>query len=1632
MKRILSIILTLAMLVSPISNILVFAENVSDSGNIAIENGYSFPGGTVDVEIAVSNNPGIYSLLMSFEYDSSVMTLTKVSNGKAMTGATFMPPKNMASGCSASWYYIDEPDAYTDGNVVVLTFDVLEAAVAGKSYAVSVKSVSAEDKNKNSLDLSVKNGKISIIDYLPGDVDGDEQITLRNDVSGLNKYILDGCKYDPLGYAIQINEDAGDVDDDDRLSLWDVIAINKYFVDGCQYDPDGYAVKLLPHTPRCKHTSLTKISATEPNCNEAGNIEYWVCECSKYFDDENATNEITLEDTVVPPKHTPGEDATCTEAQICVYCGELISEAKGHVEEVVPGFAPDYGKEGLTDGVKCSVCGETIVEQKVLEALVPDTVSVKYEIAGTDTYLKTVIAEMEENGEIIHSNPEIIDTTNSGYTFLNIPSATIPGYTFLGWYDGYSDNAVQIKSVEKNQTGSIELYAKWSKNVYTVTFDSPDVDVKYTWYDEAKGVNVELTNSAKYTVDTGLPFKIPEWFGYTFVGWSDENGFIIDGIKPGMTGNIEVHANWTSNRNKAVSYSHYDAPIIIEDDKNGRFLFVYNIGRIENIPLNVVENLGNTQSLDYTKTYTVSTSVDETTTKKIANTVAEATTRSSSMTLSHEWEDIYGADESVDVDTIKTKERTDSEGNVVGGNYFVSNSEGGSSYMSTESGGSSYNSAKVTTENSTGINASLDLGSEMYCDTTLGVSNTTKVSAGVEVPAGVAKVKAGVENSTTVSAEVSSGRKDTANFHVDGSKSSYIGTNTENTTSAYYNATASSSSTWNSQSGYESSYETSRDTEVSEAISEAIKKSNKYSVTNALGGSELNTETVGGTDTRTEEYSTTISISQTETETKESTITLKSDRPGYYRVVSAGTLHVYGVVGYDVATNSYFTYTFNVMDDEIKAFLDYSKESSLFDDCENALVPFEIPYEVNEYVVGLTGKTEGLVYGLNDNVTAFEPSGELFSGSVVVPQYYSVDNGDGTFDAYKTKSFDSETFRGNTEITTVVLPVYVTEIPDYAFEGCTNLKSVIAFGVTSIGDYAFSGCENLEKFSMDKLVTHIGEGAFEGTPEIAVMARNADVANAAINSGAKRITVDLTSLEGFYENQKIIIDDSKEYFGFIGGGNEFSNVSIKSDAKETFISNATFVNNEDTPFDFSSETVTLARVSVIDAPGYAMISRNEDAEVKLLGSVELGTTGEKAVLSKNVTFSKSNTSVAGELNVDGTYLVCGTLTNDKMLNATNVETINEETFELYLSSIIVTFDANGGEAINDKLTVYYNETYGELPTPERTHYVFDGWYTESEGGDLIDSETLVEALVPQTLYAHWTPGTANVYFDANEGTVDTTEITVTYLETFGTLPKADRDFYDFDGWYTTEGIKVTPETIVETTDDIYLSARWILHEGSGWVLASEVPEGAEILDTKYTYTLTSYTTSSSNSMPGWTLYDTTFAYSDYGAWSAWSTTQYYNSEFRQVESAPRSRWVDTSYWQHQYHYYHFCCSSGEGYLYTYKKSSSYTPHEVWVNYELPYYKNSGGINWYKGDYCSAGHSPYWFIADGASNWTYRPYERDIYIEQGYTEEWTEWRYRDRYKIYTYHFTKNDNMESITDPSGANVSNVQKWVQYRAK
>ena len=66
----------------------------------------------------------------------------------------------------------------------------------------------------------------------------------------------------------------------------------------------------------------------------------------------------------------------------------------------------------------------------------------------------------------------------------------------------------------------------------------------------------------------------------------------------------------------------------------------------------------------------------------------------------------------------------------------------------------------------------------------------------------------------------------------------------------------------------------------------------------------------------------------------------------------------------------------------------------------------------------------------------------------------------------------------------------------------------------------------------------------------------------------------------------------------------------------------------------------------------------------------------------------------------------------------------------------LTFNANGGTVSEGSRRVTYGAAYGTLPTPSRSGYTFNGWFTAASGGSQVSSGTKMGAS-NVTIYAQW-------------------------------------------------------------------------------------------------------------------------------------------------------------------------------------------------------------------------------------------------------------------------------------------------------
>ena len=148
----------------------------------------------------------------------------------------------------------------------------------------------------------------------------------------------------------------------------------------------------------------------------------------------------------------------------------------------------------------------------------------------------------------------------------------------------------------------------------------------------------------------------------------------------------------------------------------------------------------------------------------------------------------------------------------------------------------------------------------------------------------------------------------------------------------------------------------------------------------------------------------------------------------------------------------------------------------------------------------------------------------------------------------------------------------------------------------------------------------------------------------------------------------------------------------------------------------------------------------------------------------------------------------------------------------------VTFDLDGGEFSSSSLTPnpalvnegdYLSGSYWTFP-PKKDGWVFVGWYTVNEDGDLDTLWTKNDRVMgDMTLKARWSD--CAVIFDRNDGSGQTENVEAVSGEALGDKMPDDptRDGYTFTGWNTEpdgSGDTFTASTVVSGTMTVY--AQW--------------------------------------------------------------------------------------------------------------------------------------------------------------------------------------------------------------------------------
>ncbi len=174
-----------------------------------------------------------------------------------------------------------------------------------------------------------------------------------------------------------------------------------------------------------------------------------------------------------------------------------------------------------------------------------DTVTLSRTLYAHWTAEQFTITFNSNGGSTVNSK-----TYNYGDTYGTLATPSKTGYTFEGWFTALS-GGTKVKSTD-TVTASCTLYAQWTANKYTVSFNSNGgsaVDSKQVTYGSIYGTLATPTKD-----------------GYTFEGWFTDTSYttkITSSTTVSVTSNITLVAKWKENATQ---------PPLIDDDGDYGFV----------------------------------------------------------------------------------------------------------------------------------------------------------------------------------------------------------------------------------------------------------------------------------------------------------------------------------------------------------------------------------------------------------------------------------------------------------------------------------------------------------------------------------------------------------------------------------------------------------------------------------------------------------------------------------------------------------------------------------------------------------------------------------------------------------------------------------------------------------------------------------------------------------------------------------------------------------------------------------------------------------------------------------------------------------------------------------------------------
>ena len=211
-----------------------YTEYVDENApQLIVSSKKSLAGKTVNVVVEIKNNPGIASAKLLVYYDTSVLTLTKVTDAGKLGLQCHKP--ELSSPYTLSWMNdtVTEDFDY-NGEIVTLTFEVAEGAELG-DYSIQLSydydNYDICNANMEKIKFTTVDGIITVIDTIIGDVNSDGL------VNTLDRMVLARYLANWEGYTEEtIDLIAADVNNDGRVNTLDRMALARHLANWSGYE----------------------------------------------------------------------------------------------------------------------------------------------------------------------------------------------------------------------------------------------------------------------------------------------------------------------------------------------------------------------------------------------------------------------------------------------------------------------------------------------------------------------------------------------------------------------------------------------------------------------------------------------------------------------------------------------------------------------------------------------------------------------------------------------------------------------------------------------------------------------------------------------------------------------------------------------------------------------------------------------------------------------------------------------------------------------------------------------------------------------------------------------------------------------------------------------------------------------------------------------------------------------------------------------------------------------------------------------------------------------------------------------------------------------------------------------------